>query len=56
MVSFSLSRLMVIVCQYIACVQAYNGLDLDHPSYQLHVPSADVDKVILVPSMLALLS
>ncbi|CAK9870452.1 unnamed protein product [Sphagnum jensenii] len=24
---------------------AYNGLDLDHPSYQLHVPSADVDKV-----------
>ncbi len=54
MVSFSLSRLMVIVCQYVACVQAYNGLDLDHPSYQLHVPSADVDKVILVPSMLAL--
>jgi hypothetical protein len=35
-------------------VQAYDGLDLDHPSYQLHVPSADVDKVILVTSMLAL--
>lgn len=26
-------------------LDAYNGLDLDHPSYQLHVPSADVDKV-----------
>jgi hypothetical protein len=35
-------------------LDAYDGLDLDHPSYQLHVPSADVDKVILVTSMLAL--
>jgi hypothetical protein len=26
-------------------LDAYDGLDLDHPSYQLHVPSADVDKV-----------